>query len=180
MQYGYTMMDTARHLEPFCSGRIFQDQSGQQGQPGFDRLLDTVQKGDSVTIPSLSCLGSTISQMCAKWGELTRRDVTVSLLDFPENPASRDSLSGFMTYLLGTEQTMRRNSQEARQRKIRKGELRLGRRPKKIPPRFGQIRQSYEEGTLSAREAAARLGVSHTTFLRWYHESTGKTGKSGI
>lgn len=77
MQYGYTMMDASQRIEPFCAGKIFLDQRGDESRPGFRQLLHTLRKGDTVTIPSLSCLGSTLLQLSVKWEELTDKEVSV-------------------------------------------------------------------------------------------------------
>lgn len=105
-------------------GKIFIDQVNAGIRPAFDKLVRTLEKGDQVTIPSLSCLGSTFSQICEKWDRLIEKEVSVLVQDY-DNDAS-----AFMAYL------------------------------EKI------------QGQISSRDAAERLNVSHTTFLRWCRTRT--------
>lgn len=167
MQYGYTMMDAIQQIKPFCAGKIFLDQRGDESRPGFRQLLHTLRKGDTVTIPSLSCLGSTLLQLSVKWEELTDKEVSVSILDFPELKTGDRHFSRLMDYLLDTDRQMRRKKQVNGMQRARDGGKRLGRKPKAIPDRFGEVYGEYEAGSLSARDAAGLLDVSHTTFLRW-------------
>lgn len=167
MHYGYSTLDTSKGWEPFCQGQIFLDQAGDEKTPAFQELLETLNEGDSVTIPSMSCLGSSLSQMSARWQLLTDRDVDVSVLDFPELKTRDGYFSRIMGYLLGTEREMRRQKQTLGIARARTTGVRLGRKPKEIPEEFEEIRQQYMAGRFSARQAAAELDVSHTTFLRW-------------
>lgn len=139
MQYGYTMMDASQRIEPFCAGKIFLDQRGDESRPGFRQLLHTLRKGDTVTIPSLSCLGSTLLQLSVKWEELTDKEVSVSILDFPELKTGDRHFSRLMDYLLDTDRQMRRKKQVNGMQRARDGGKRLGRKPKAIPDRFGEV-----------------------------------------
>lgn len=49
--------------------------------------------------------------------------------------------------------------------------VKFGPKPRKLPREFYDVKAAWENGTLSVRQAADRLGVSHTTFLRWARES---------
>ena len=48
--------------------------------------------------------------------------------------------------------------------------VRLGRRPAKKPAGFERVRAAWENGVLSEREAAEKLGVSRPTFHKWVNE----------
>jgi DNA invertase Pin-like site-specific DNA recombinase len=49
--------------------------------------------------------------------------------------------------------------------------VKFGRPPLKRPKMFREVRESWERGEISARQAARRLGIHHTTFLAWAAES---------
>ncbi len=93
--------------------------------------------------------------------------MSVSILDFPELKTGDRHFSRLMDYLLDTDRQMRRKKQVNGMQRARDGGKRLGRKPKAIPDRFGEVYGEYEAGNLSARDAAGLLDVSHTTFLRW-------------
>ena len=45
--------------------------------------------------------------------------------------------------------------------------VRFGPRPKERPDEYRQCCIAWQNGTMTAREAARQLQVSHNTFLRW-------------
>ena len=46
----------------------------------------------------------------------------------------------------------------------------LGRPPIEKPDSFDAVREAWEAGKVSEREAARRLGVARSTFHKWTHE----------
>ena len=51
----------------------------------------------------------------------------------------------------------------------------FGRKPIPKPDNFPEVLKEWQEGKLSGRKAAKKLGVSHTTFRRWTknHQQSG-------
>ena len=45
--------------------------------------------------------------------------------------------------------------------------VRFGAPPMTRPAEFEDVRTAWQQGEMSVREAARRLGVCHKTFLRW-------------
>ena len=45
--------------------------------------------------------------------------------------------------------------------------VKFGRVPIEKPAAYPQVLKAYRKGNISARVAGERLGVSHTTFLKW-------------
>ena len=45
--------------------------------------------------------------------------------------------------------------------------VKFGRPPKNRPPEFETVKASWERGEITARAAAATLGISHSTFKNW-------------
>jgi len=48
--------------------------------------------------------------------------------------------------------------------------IKFGRKPKERPPMLDSVRELWEQGEISAREAGRQLGISHVTFLTWVNE----------
>lgn len=48
--------------------------------------------------------------------------------------------------------------------------VQFGRRPTPKPQEFAAVYQRWASNELSARKAAALLGTTHQTFLKWAHE----------
>lgn len=142
-------------------GKIFIDQVNAGIRPAFDKLVRTLEKGDQVTIPSLSCLGSTFSQICEKWDRLIEKEVSVLVQDY-DNDAS-----AFMAYLEKIQGQIRED-----QKPFGNSSSKPGAKPKQIPEEFETLRLFYKQGQISSRDAAERLNVSHTTFLRWCRTRT--------
>ncbi|WP_242325397.1 recombinase family protein [Faecalibaculum rodentium] len=166
MEYGYTVMQPNEPFEPFCSGKIFIDQTGNAGTPAYDELTHLLSRGDQVTIPSLTCLGCSLSQILDRWSRIRETGSRVVILDWEDcnaaNPALMDSL---MEYI---HQIQDRLKQSGARNMIRRPVCASGPKPKTIPAEFEQVSEWYKQGQISSRAAAEQLNVSHTTFLRWY------------
>lgn len=57
MEYGYMLRKNGESVEPFCEGKIYSDLYGDTGYPSLRELLDVVETGDIVTLPSIYALG---------------------------------------------------------------------------------------------------------------------------
>ena len=169
MKYGYAYTSPAEPLVPFCDGRIFLDSPADTSAPAFQELLRCLNSGDEVILPSASCLGMDFSQICIRWKLLLDRQVQVRILDLPSGPESADQMNALIGYLVQTQQGARRRRQAMGAARAGRRGTNLGRKPLQIPPEFEKTYREYVAGAVSARDAAASLGVSHTTFLRWCH-----------
>ena len=49
--------------------------------------------------------------------------------------------------------------------------VKFGRRPKERSAEFESLKRVWEDGQISARAAAKKLGISHTTFLKWVKQN---------
>lgn len=161
MEYGYLCLRPGMPFEPFCQGKIFVDQAAELKRPAFDQLTNTVGQKDKVVLPTLSCLGNTFSQILSRWNLLKEKGVQIEVIDCMEQADS------FMAYL----EKMREQMKEC-QIKTERNCSKPGARPKEIPEEFEALSQFYRQGRISSRDAADRLNVSHTTFLRWCRTRT--------
>ena len=51
--------------------------------------------------------------------------------------------------------------------------VKFGRKPKERPPEYKNLKKLWEENQISARSAGKKLGITHSTFLRWVNEGDG-------
>ena len=87
------------------------------------------------------------------------RDLTGTLI--------ADIVLQLLSYVAQTEREFIKQRQAEGIAAAKERGVRFGVPPKTRPEKFEQIKQSWQSGTLSAREAARQLGIFHKTFLRW-------------
>lgn len=94
----------------------------------------------------------------------------VSKISEQDPSHSRELLAAFVAELLLTsseqEQQLRRQKQLERVAEAKKRGVRFGRQRLALPEGFADMAQRWEEGRISAGNAAAELGMSRDTFLR--------------
>ncbi len=93
------------------------------------------------------------------------RDLTGTLI--------ADIVLQLLSYVAQTERELIRQRQAEGIAAAKKRGVRFGRRPMARPPEFEKLRQAFYQQQISARAAAARLGITHSTFLRWVREENG-------
>lgn len=161
-------------------GDIYCDrQSGKDfDRPEYQRLLHLLQAGDVFVVKSIDRLGRNYNEILHQWRLLTKeKHVFIVVLDMPllDTRSTRD-LTGtliadivlqLLSYVAQTEREFIKQRQAEGIAAAKERGVRFGVPPKARPEKFEQIRQSWDMGMLSAREAAKQLGVCHKTFLRW-------------
>lgn len=180
MEYGYTTSACPTSDPVICTGGVFTECSSNPHQPAFRCLLQVLKPGDSLVIPTLSVFGSSLQQICGKWNEVERKDVTIRILDFPKGIMELDtaSLGSLFNYASEAIQTQLRMNQQAGYEQAKRAGKHMGRKPMQIPQGFEALQRQYRSGEISAREAAMQLNVSVTTFLRWSRDDgSNVTGK---
>ena len=78
-----------------------------------------------------------------------------------------DLVSQILSYVAQTERENIRKRQAEGIAAAKARGVQFGARAKEKPDEFKQFVELWREGSISARETAKRIGVSHTTFLRW-------------
>lgn len=180
MEYGYTTSTCPTTDPVICTGGVFTECGSNPNQSAFRCLLKVLKPGDSLVIPSLSVFGSSLQQICGKWNEVERKDVTIRILDFPEGITELDTtgLGSLFNYTSEAIQTQLRMNQQVGYEQAKKAGKHMGRKPMQIPKDFETLQRQYRSGEISAREAAIQLNVSVTTFLRWSrNDESNVTGK---
>lgn len=154
-----------------CSGKDFE-------RTNYKRLVRRLKAGDVLIIKSIDRLGRNYEEILAQWRILTKdKGADIVILDMPLLDTRRNNdLTGtliadivlqLLSYVAETERNfIRQRQREGIQIAIENG-IRFGRRPMKRPEEFETLKEEYLNKKVSAREAARRLGIAHTTFLSW-------------
>lgn len=190
-QFGYLRVSTKDQnedrqliaLEPFHIPlkNIYMDKmSGKNfNRPAYHRMLKRMKKGDLLVIKSIDRLGRNYEEIIEQWRIITKEKfVDIIVLDMPlldTRNRGRDLTGTFiadlvlqiLSYVAQTERENTRQRQAEGIEAAKKKGIRFGRPKKEIPEAFYQVRKLWEEKKINSRSAAAQLGVSQDTFLRW-------------
>ena len=193
MEYGYVRVSTrdqneARQLIAMKEfgvpdSSIFMDkQSGKDfNRPQYQLLLQRLQPGDVLVVKSIDRLGRNYEEILDQWRVITKeRNAAIVVLDMPllDTRSNRD-LTGtliadivlqLLSYVAETERAfiLQRQAEGIAAAKARG--VPMGRPRKERGEAFMRCADMWGKGLMSAREAAAELGIAHTTFLTWVRE----------
>lgn len=161
---------------------ILDKQSGKDfNRPGYRRLCKKVKPGDTLFIKSIDRLGRNYNEILEQWRYLTKeKRITIVVLDMPllDTRKGRD-LTGelisdivlqLLSYVAQTEREFIRQRQAEGIAAAKARGVHFGRKPMEKPAEFETVYGLWSTGEISARKAAARIGVSHQTFLKWTSE----------
>lgn len=90
------------------------------------------------------------------------RDLTGTLI--------ADIVLQLLSYVAQTEREFIRQRQAEGIAAAKARGVRFGRQPMQRPENFLSLRQQWERGEISARQAAGELKITHRTFLQWAKE----------
>ena len=164
--------------------QVFMDkQSGKDfDRPGYRRLMRKLKPDDTLVIKSIDRLGRNYEEILEQWRTITKeKRAAIVVLDMPllDTRQGRD-LTGtliadivlqLLSYVAQTEREFIRQRQAEGIAAAKARGVKFGRTPMNRPKGFESVRTEWQRGYLSARKAAARLGVTHRTFLKWATES---------
>ena len=163
---------------------VFMDkQSGKDfDRPGYRQLMRKLKPDDTLVIKSIDRLGRNYEEILDQWRFITKeKRVAIVVLDMPllDTRQGRD-LTGtliadivlqLLSYVAQTEREFIRQRQAEGIAAAKARGVRFGRRPLNRPADFETVRTEWQDGHLSARRAAERLGITHRTFLKWAVEN---------
>lgn len=163
-------------------GEIFIDTIGEKSsQRNNLRLLKqlALREGDTLTVSSLYCLSDLKKGLADELHWMRDNGIQLRIADIPlsvqeHDEKSQQFLSDLMfevfdaTILKEREQRRQKQSEGIRATKM-KG-VQIGRKPKERGTEFEALKQQWQRGEVSLREAGRRLGVSHQTFKKWVEE----------
>lgn len=194
--YGYVRVSSkdqneARQLNAMAeqsipSKNIFVDkQSGKDfNRPQYKRLLKKLKPGDLLIVHSIDRLGRNYDEILEQWRIITKEKQTdIYVLDFPLLDTRARSGDGDLTgrfisdlvlqtlaYVAQKERESIRQRQAEGIAAAKARDVHFGRQALPRPPEFTELCRLWEQGEISAREAARRINISHSTFLKWSKE----------
>lgn len=162
---------------------IFMDkQSGKDfNRPQYQLLLQHLQSGDVLVVKSIDRLGHNYEEILEQWRVITKeKNAAIVVLDMPllDTRSNRD-LTGtliadivlqLLSYVAETERAFIRQRQAEGIAAAKARGVHMGRPRKERGEAYARCADLWERGLMSAREAAAELGIAHTTFLTWVRE----------
>ena len=194
MEYGYARVSTKEQneqrqiiaLEEFGLNlrQIFIDkQSGKDFErANYQRLTRRLKEGDALVVKSIDRLGRNYNEILEQWRIITKeKGAAIVVLDMPllDTRRNRD-LTGtliadivlqLLSYVAQTEREFIHQRQAEGIAAAKARGVRFGRQPMQRPKDFPLVRQQWERGEISARQAAEQLKITHRTFLLWAKES---------
>ena len=190
MNYGYVRVSSrdqneerqiiAMHEFGVDDKQIYMDkQSGKDFErPQYKKLMRKIKTGDTLVIKSIDRLGRNYDEILVQWRTITKqKKVAIVVLDMPllDTRQNRD-LTGtliadivlqLLSYVAQTERDFIKQRQKEGIAAAKARGVQFGRTPMERPADYDQIKASWFQEKISAREAGRQLGVTHKTFLRW-------------
>ena len=172
--------------------RIYLDkQSGKDfNRPAYQKLIRKLKSGDVLVIKSIDRLGRNYDEIIDQWKAITKdRDCDIVVLDMPLLDTTKDNADGLMgkviadivlqllSYVAQTEREFikQRQAEGIAAAKAR-GQV-FGPAPKyNDMPEWPEYYHRLKAGTVTYRQAAKALHVSHSTVLRWCKQGIGTEG----
>ena len=145
-------------------------------------VLQAVFK-DKLSGKDFDRLGRNYEEIQEQWRKITKeKKADVVVLDMPllDTRKKEKDLTGtfiadlVLQILCYVAQVERENIRQRQAEGIAAARVRgvsFGRRSLPVPDRFASLWQAYRRGDISARAAARKLGVVHSTFLKWGRQS---------
>ena len=168
---------------------IFIDkQSGKNfKRPGWQLLMNKIEKGDVLYIKSIDRLGRNYEEIQKQWRILTKeKGVNIAVLDLPEldTRSDKDLIGTFLadtilTILSFVAENERENILKRQAEGIalaKKRGVRFGRPTKSAPDNFGEIVMLWKKGEISWDEALIKTGLKQATFYRRLKEYRSQAG----
>ena len=165
-------------------GEIFIDTIGEKSsQRNNLRLLKqlALREGDTLTVSSLYCLSDLKKGLADELHWMRDNGIQLRIADIPlsvqeHDEKSQQFLSDLMFEVFDAtilkEREQRRQKQSEGIRAAKKKGVHIGRKPMKRGAEFEALKEQWQRGEVSLREAGRRLGVTHQTFKKWAEEDT--------
>lgn len=163
-------------------GEIFIDTIGEKSsQRNNLRLLKqlALREGDTLTVSSLYCLSDLKKGLADELHWMRDNGIQLRIADIPlsvqeHDEKSQQFLSDLMFEVFDAtllkEREQRRQKQSEGIRAAKKKGVHIGRKPMERGAEFEALKQQWQRGEVSLREAGRKLGVSHQTFKKWVEE----------
>ena len=148
-------------------------------RPQYKRLLRKLRPDDVLVVKSIDRLGRNYGEIQEQWRIITKeKRADIVVLDMPllDTRQKAEDLTGtfiadiVLQILCYVAQVERENIKQRQAEGIAAAKargVRFGREKKPIPDTFPPLWEKFRRGEITARAAAAELGVVHSTFLKW-------------
>ena len=168
---------------------IFMDkQSGKDfDRPAYQALLAALQPNDVLVVKSIDRLGRNYEEILEQWRVITKeKEAAIVVIDMPllDTRSNRD-LTGtliadivlqLLSYVAETERAFIKQRQREGIAAAKARGKRFGPPLRKRPNDLPIYVDLWVEQRITAREAARRLHIAHTTFLAWAREILAERG----
>ena len=150
-------------------------------RPAYKRVLKKIKPGDTLVIKSIDRLGRNYEEIIEQWRIITKeKRVDIVVIDMPlldtrqghdlTGTLISDLVLQILSYVAQKEREFIRQRQAEGIAVAQANGVLFGRPPKEKPTEYEALLVRWKANELSARQAAALLGVSHVTFLKWTRE----------
>ena len=159
---------------------IFMDKlSGKDfKRPMYQKMIRTIKPGDIIYVKSIDRLGRNYQEIINQWQIITKdKGADIVVLDMPllDTRQGKDLVGTFVSDLVlqilsfvseNERQNIHTRQMEGIEAALQRG-VRFGRPRCPRPDNYDEILYLYKKREISGREAAARCGISYSTFYRW-------------
>ncbi len=162
---------------------VFVDkQSGKDfDRPAYRAMLRRLKSGDVLILKSIDRLGRNYDDILEQWRYITKeKQADIAVLDMPllDTRSGKDLLGTLiadivlqlLSYVAQTEREFIRQRQAEGIAAAKARGVKFGRAPLVRPPEFEKLKAMFLNGEISARKAAAAIGITHKTFAKWVKE----------
>ena len=154
-------------------------QSGKDfNRPKYMALLNCIVKDDVLVVKSIDRLGRNYDDILEQWRIITKvKEAAIVVLDMPLLDTRKgkdltgtliaDIVLQLLSYVAQTEREFIRQRQAEGIAAAKARGQRFGPPAMERPPQYEFYVELWKSNQISAREASRRLGIAHTTFLKW-------------
>ena len=147
-------------------------------RPHYKRMLRKMKKGDVLYIKSIDRLGRNYTEILEQWAMITKeKQVDIVVIDMPlldTRDRGRDLTGKFvadlvlqiLSYVAETEREFIRKRQAEGIAAAKAKGVKFGPKKKAMPEKFEEVKEMWERGEISTREAGEILNISYATFWR--------------
>jgi DNA invertase Pin-like site-specific DNA recombinase len=152
-------------------GLIFKDivSSSKEERPGFNNLLDEIEKEDIVVVESLSKLANSVNQLIDTLNSIHRRGASV--VSISEDTSTANQGNFLSSLLISIEKMNKERTKPGR--KGAKARGRMGGRPEKLNAEQRLELVSLFKQNISTREICNTFGISRPTFYKYLKDVMG-------
>lgn len=174
------------------TNRIYTDKASGKDfkRPEYQKLMRRIKPGDVLVTKSIDRLGRDYNELLEEWRRVTKsKQAAIVVLDMPllDTRQTQEGVTAafvadltlqLLSYVAQIERENIRQRQAEGIEAAKARGVRFGRPKLEKPKHFAKIRDTYQKGEITRKEAARLLGISTATFDRWRKEEQSKHSAS--